>query len=171
MPEHQGILPHHVVVGRVASAHGVSGGIRVHVLSDVPHRFDYGRPLHIDGRSHLITRSAPAPNGQMILQLQGIDSVDAARGLVGQQVTVPQAAVPQPQEGEYYHFQILGIRVQTEEGECLGRVREILETGSNDVYVVSGESGEILIPALTEVIQEVRLDQGLMIVKLLEGLR
>ena len=86
-------------------------------------------------------------------------------------MTVPLAAVPQLQEGEYYHFQLLGMNVLTEEGECLGRVREILETGSNDVYVVSGESGDVLIPALTEVIREVRLNEGLMVVKLLEGLR
>ena len=170
MPEHHSDNSH-IVVGHIVGSHGVSGGIRVHVVSDVPHRFDSGQLLHVGGRSHSITYSAPAPNGQMILQLQGVDSVDAARGLVGQSVTVPLASVPQLPEGEYYHFQLLGIKVLTEEGECLGRVREILETGSNDVYVVSGESGDILIPALTEVILEVRLNEGLMVVKLLEGLR
>ncbi len=161
----------HIVVGRIVGSHGVSGAIRVRVMSDVPHRFDSERLLHVGGHAYSITNSAPAPNGQMILQLQGVDSLDAARGLVGQSVTVPLAAVPQLQEGEYYHFQLLGMNVLTEEGECLGRVREILETGSNDVYVVSGESGEVLIPALTEVIREVRLNEGLMVVKLLEGLR
>ena len=141
------------------------------MVSDVPNRFDSGQLLHVGGHAYSITNSTPAPNGQMILQLQGVDSVDAARALVGQSVTVPLAAVPQLQEGEYYHFQLLGIKVLTEEGECLGRLREILETGSNDVYVVSGESGDILIPALTEVIREVRLNEGRMVVKLLEGLR
>ncbi len=171
MTEPHGGLPDDVIVGRVASAHGVSGGIRVNVLSDVPHRFDPGQILHVGGRSHSITHSSPAPNGLVILQLQGVDSVDAAKGLVGQPVTVPQSSVPPPREGEYYHFQLLGLRVLTEEGECLGRLREILETGSNDVYVVSGESGEVLVPALTDVILEVRLDEGCMVVKLLEGLR
>lgn len=171
MPDPQGDTPQDVIVGRVASAHGVSGGIRVKALSDVPHRFDPGRALHIGGRSHSITHSSPAPNGQVILRLQGIDSVDAAKGLVGQPVTVPQSAVPPPRDGEYYHFQLLGLKVLTDDGECLGRVREILETGSNDVYVVSGESGEVLIPALTDVILQVRLDEGCMVVNLMEGLR
>jgi 16S rRNA processing protein RimM len=63
------------------------------------------------------------------------------------------------------------MRVFTEEGEYLGRVREILETGSNDVYVVSGESGEVLIPALADVIQEVQVSEGVMVVWLMEGLR
>ncbi len=171
MPDPQAGLPQHVIVGRVASAHGVSGAIRVNALSDVPHRFDPGQALHIVDRSYSITHSSPAPNGQVILRLQGIDSADTAKGLVGQPVTVPQSAVPPPREGEYYHFQLLGLKVLTDDGECLGRVREILETGSNDVYVVSGESGEVLIPALTDVVLEVRLDEGCMVVKLLEGLR
>ena len=171
MPDPQAGIPQDVVVGRVASAHGVLGGIRVNVLSDVPHRFEPGQALHVGGRSHSITHSSPAPNGQVILRLQGIDSVDAAKGLVGQPLTVPQSSVPPPREGEYYHFQLLGLDVFTHDGECLGRVQEILETGSNDVYVVFGESGEVLIPALTDVILQVRLDEGCMVVKLLEGLR
>lgn len=171
MTEPHGGLPDDVIVGRVASAHGVSGAIRVSVLSDVPHRFDPGQTLHIVDRTYQITDSSPAPNGQVILRLKDIDTVDAAKRLVGQSATVPQSSVPPLQEGEYYHFQLLGLKVLTDDGECLGRVREILETGSNDVYVVSGESGEVLIPALTDVVLEVRLDQGCMVVKLLEGLR
>ena len=171
MTDPQEGIPQQVIVGRVASAHGVSGGIMVNVLSDVPHRFDQGQALHIGDRSYSIAHSSLAPNGQVVLRLQGVDSVDAAKGLAGQPVTVPQSSVPPPREGEYYHFQLLGLKVLTDDGECLGRVKEILETGSNDVYVVSGESGEVLIPALTDVILEVRLDQGCMVVKLLEGLR
>ena len=171
MPDPKGDTPQHVIVGRVASAHGVSGGIRVNVLSDVPHRFDQGQTLHIGDRSYPITHSSLAPKGQVVLRLQDVDSVHAAKRLVGQSVTVPQSSVPPPREGEYYHFQLLGLKVLTDDGECLGRVREILETGSNDVYVVSGESSEVLIPALTDVILEVRLDQGCMVVKLPEGLR
>ena len=59
----------------------------------------------------------------------------------------------------------------TDTGEVLGEITEILETGSNDVYVVKGGSGEVLIPALTGVITDVRLDEGLMLVSLPEGLR
>ena len=75
------------------------------------------------------------------------------------------------EEGEYFHFQLLGLRVLTEEREELGQITEILETGSNDVYVVSGAGGEVLIPALVDVVLEVRLDEGQMIVDLPDGLR
>ena len=91
--------------------------------------------------------------------------------MVGQLLTVPLAAVPSPPEGEYFHYQLLGLRVLTEEGEELGRITEILETGSNDVYVVSGDAGQVLIPALAEVIRKVQVDEGQMVVRLLDGLR
>ena len=160
-----------VVVGRIVGAHGVSGGVRVDVMSDVSHRFDAGQSLIIRGESYPITSSARTPNSQVILKFQGIDSLVDARDLVGESVTVSQGLAPLLPEGEYYHFQVIGMRVLTEEGEDLGRVREILETGSNDVYVVSSGQGEVLIPAIADVIREVQLNEGIMVVRLLEGLR
>lgn len=160
-----------VIVGRIVSAHGISGSVRVDVMSDVPHRFDVGQSLDIRGKSYPITLSTRTPNSQAILKFQGIDSSVAARDLVGESVTVSQVSIPLLREGEYYHYQLVGMRVLTEDGEYLGQVREILETGSNDVYVVSGESGEVLIPALVDVIREVQVTKGVMVVRLLEGLR
>ncbi len=72
--------------------------------------------------------------------------------------------------GEYYEHQILGLNVVTTGGEALGRVAEILETGANDVYVVHGPRGEILLPARKEVIQDINLEAGRMTVILLPGL-
>ena len=86
-------------------------------------------------------------------------------------MTVPEQSVPPLPEGEYFHFQLLGLRVLTEEGEDLGRVCEILETGSNDVYIVANDSGELLLPALADVVREVQVSEGLMVVRLPEGLR
>ena len=74
-------------------------------------------------------------------------------------------------EGEWFHFQLLGLRVLTDQGEDLGEITDILETGSNDVYVVSEGKSEILIPALKSVINEVKLDDGVMVVSLPDGLR
>ena len=160
-----------VIVGRVVGTHGLSGSVRVNVLSDVSHRFDVGQSLNIRGESYSITLSTRTPNDKLILKFQGVDSSVAARELVGESVTVSQISAPGLPEGEYFHYQIIGMRVLTQEGEYLGQVQEILRTGSNDVYVVSGESGEVLIPALVDVIREVQVTQGLMVVKLPEGLR
>ena len=163
--------PQSVVVGRIVGTHGVSGDVMVDVMSDVSHRFDVGQPLIIRGKSYPITSSTRTPNSRVILKFQGVDSSVAARGLVGESVTVSRLSVPLLPEGEYFHFQLIGMRVLTEDGEYLGQVRDILETGSNDVYVVSGESGEVLIPALADVIRDVRVTQGVMVVRLMEGLR
>jgi len=161
----------HIIVGRVLRLHGISGTIRVEVSSDVPHRFNAGGLLFVAGTPYFVTSSRQLHQGQVILKLRDVGTPESAQSLLGQLVTVPQTASPQLPPGEYFHFQILGLRVCTEAGEALGRVTEILETGSNDVYVVSGEGGDILVPAIDEVIQEIDLVQRVMVVKLLDGLR
>lgn len=160
-----------IAVGEVLGTHGLSGEVRARVLSDVAHRFDAGQEIHILGIPYRIAKSSRSRSNQIILQLQGLSTVEAARALVGQVITVPPEAVPQLPDGEYYHFQLLGLKVLTQEGEDLGRIREILVTGSNDVYVVSGPTGEVLVPALVDVIVTVDLGQGIMVVSLPEGLR
>jgi len=160
-----------IAVGEVLSTHGVSGGVRARVLSDVAHRFDAGQEIYIRGIPYRIVRSSRRPPRQVYLDLHGLGTVEAARALVGQPITVPPEAVPQLPDGEYFHFQLVGLRVLTQEGEDLGLLSEILETGSNDVYVVRGPGGEVLVPALADVIMDVKLDQGIMVVSLPEGLR
>jgi 16S rRNA processing protein RimM len=160
-----------IAVGEILGAHGLWGGVRARVLSDVPHRFDAGQEIHIRGILYRISKSSRSRSDQVILQLHGLSTLDAARSLAGQVITVPPEAVPQLPEGEYFYFQLLELRVLTQEGEDLGRISDILVTGSNDVYVVSGPTGEVLIPALADVIVKVDLDQGTMVVSLPEGLR
>ena len=164
-------VPGHIVVGQVLQDHGVLGQIRVRVLSDVPERFDPGQTVHIGPNAFRISSSVPSGHDHALLQLNGVTTRDAAQPLVGQPVTVPETEAPTLEEGEYFHFQLLGLRVLTEESEEIGQITEILETGSNDVYVVSGTGGEVLVPALVDVVREVRLDEGLMIVDLPDGLR
>lgn len=90
---------------------------------------------------------------------------------MGQWLTAPPETSPQLPVGEYFHYQILGLRVLTEEGEELGEVSEIIETGSNDVYLVSGEKGDLLVPAISQVVREIDLANQVMTIRLLEGLR
>ena len=84
---------------------------------------------------------------------------------------VPEGEVPSAPEDEYFHYQLLGMSVRTEDGEALGALEEILETGSNDVYVVRGPGGEVLVPALATVVLQVDVDGAEMVVRLPEGLR
>jgi len=160
-----------VVVGTVLGVHGVHGHIRIRPLSDVPDRFDGGNTLYLEGSPVLIESSSPAGANLLLLKLAGIDSPSAARSLIGQELSAPAESSPELPEGEYFHYQLMGMQVFTEEGENLGSISEIIVTGSNDVYVVSGAEGEILLPALAQVIRGVDLARMEMVVKLMDGLR
>ena len=110
-------------------------------------------------------------NDLVILKFNEIDTNVHAKGFYGMELTVALDDVPTLPNDNYYYFQILGIEVRTMDGEILGNVEEIIETGSNDVYVIKGEGGELLIPALGNIILSVDLEIGLMTVSLPPGLR
>ena len=158
-------------MGQVLGAHGRDGGLNIKVLSDVPNRFDSGQVLVIDGRSFNVARSRATGPDTRILWLEEVSGREQARPLQGLWLSVPEKDVPQPDEGEYFHYQLVGMAVYTEEGELLGNISQILETGSNDVYVIEGPAGELLVPATGQVILDVDVEGGRMTVRLLEGLR
>jgi 16S rRNA processing protein RimM len=170
-----------VAVGRIIGAHGREGEIRVKATSDVPGRFDEGQTLYVsrDGvspeeRTYQVakTRSTGSKGKDiLIISLRGCRDRDQALRMAGLWLCVLQSEVPSAEEGEYFHYELLGLKVRTVEGEDLGEVVEILETGSNDVYVVRGAAGEILVPALSKVVREIDIASGLMVVDLPEGLR
>ena len=158
-------------VGRVLGPHGLWGELRIEVYTDVPHRFDVGNTLYIESTSYKVSDCRPSNSGQLFLNFHGITTQSQARALIDQWITVPASEVPELPPGEFYHFQLLDLRVLTEDGEELGRLSDILETGSNDVYIVSGDGGELLVPALVDVVQNIDLEQGVMVVSLPDGLR
>ena len=163
--------PDYIDVGRVTGVHGRVGQVKVTVMSDVPHRFDPGESVYVQGDRLSIASSIPFRPGQVILSFTGMTTSAEAQPLVGQFLTVPSSEAPELPDGEYFHFQLLGLRVVTDTGEALGEITEILETGSNDVYIVTGSGGEVLIPALTSVITDIRLEDGVMLVVLPDGIR
>ena len=158
-------------MGRVLAPHGLKGEVRIEVITDSPDRFSSGGIVYVTGEPHRIQRSFRLPKGTLALKLEGIDDRGQAEALRESLLTVPEEMVPPPPEGQYYHFQIIDMRVHTREREYLGQVTQIISTGSNDVYVVSCEGKEILIPALDDVIKEMDVERGVMTVDLPEGLR
>lgn len=160
-----------VAVGQVLGAHGRDGGLNIKVLSDVPDRFDAGQALVIDGRSFNVASSRATGKSTRLLWLEELSRRDEAVALQGHWLLVAAADVPDPGDGQYFHFQLLGMAVHTEEGELLGNISEILETGSNDVYVIAGPAGQLLVPATAQVVLDVDVEGRRMTVRLLEGLR
>ena len=157
-----------VAVGRIGPAHGVKGELRVESLSDFPDRFRRGARLFLDGRPVLI-EAARFQGQTVLLKLQGIDDRNAAETLRGKLLQSPELHTIYS-AGTYFQHDIVGLEAVTESGEALGRVSSILETGANDIYVVNGERGELLLPAIEDVIKQVDVRGGKLVVDLLPGL-
>jgi 16S rRNA processing protein RimM len=158
-----------VTVGRVVSAHGIQGELKVESLTDFPERFRAGSLLWLEGAPRRIERSRQQSK-LMVLKLDAIDSRAEAEAMRGKQLMVPQAQAIE-QESVYYLHDIIGLQVMEESGDALGEVVDVLATGSNDVYVVRGGRGEVLLPALDDVVKEVDLRARRMVVDVPEGLR
>jgi 16S rRNA processing protein RimM len=162
----------YLVIGQVVGARGLGGELKVRIETDDPERF-FDLEWAYLGEEHERWRveSARLFKGVALLKLAGVSDRTAAEALRSQYVYVSGDDALPLAEGEYYYHQIEGLRVRSDTGEDLGRVTEILSTGANDVYVVMGPEGELLLPAIKEVILDIDLEHELLTVHLLEGLR
>ncbi|MCE2404928.1 MAG: 16S rRNA processing protein RimM [Dehalococcoidia bacterium] len=166
-PSRERMIP----VGRILSPRGFGGEVRIEVLSDSPGRFAPGGAVFLRGRRLVIGRCSSLSRGRMTLALKGLYDRAQAEDLRGALLTVPEEMVPPLPEGHYYHFQLVDMEVFTADGEHLGRITEVLSTGANDVYLVAREAGELLVPALEDVVVEVDVGARRMVVDLPPGLR
>ncbi len=158
-----------ISIGKITAPHGVRGEVRVIPDTDFPERFEQMKTIRLDDGSVLPVLGVKYHKHFVLLTLKGIDSKNAAEPLRNKVIQVrPDELVPLP-AGHYYHFQIIGLEVFTEDGEFLGQVKDIITTGSNDVYVVEQEGQRpVLVPALKRVVLDIDLPGGKMKVKLQE---
>jgi len=165
--------PRFMVIGRVTRPHGIRGEVSVEVLTDFPERFDTIDVVYLGDALEpkaWQVRGSRWHKDRVLLTLEGCKDRTTAGTLRGLLVQVPiEEAMPLP-EDEYYPYELVGLDVVTVEGEELGRLSDVLFTNANDVYVVLGPRGQILLPAIADVIERVDLDQGQMVVRLMEGL-
>jgi 16S rRNA processing protein RimM len=168
--------PSYIVVGQVRRPHGLRGELRVEIITDYPERlkqhacFYLASPDTPEEVRRYPVAGLRLHQDKMLLKLGGCDDRDTAEELRGMLVQVPLKDAVPLEEGEYYHFQLIGVKVETETGAGLGRVVEVLDTGAHDVYVVRGPRGEVLLPAVEEVVLELDLEAGEMVVHLTPGL-
>lgn len=160
-----------IAIGHIAAVFGVKGEVKVTLATDFPERFQGLETVYLgpDARPVRMVSSRPHQDN-LLVRLEGYNDRDAAQTLQGLWIQVPQADILPLGEGEHYVFQLVGLRVRTTDGRDLGVIEEILSTPANDVFVVRGEAGEVLIPYINDVIAEERLDAGEMIVHPLPGL-
>ncbi|NLM51353.1 MAG: 16S rRNA processing protein RimM [Firmicutes bacterium] len=162
-------------IGKIINTHGVRGGLKVQMLSDFPERVKLLERVFVEkkGQSKPYRVLEAKIHGRFwLLWLEGIADLDAAKEQVGALITIPLSERVKLPPDTYYLDQIMGLEVFTVSGEFLGQVKEIIQTGSNDVYVVAADDlPEILIPALKSVVKDIDLEAGRMEVDLPEGLR
>jgi 16S rRNA processing protein RimM len=164
--------PVFIAIGRLRRPHGVRGEIVMEVLTEFPERVRVGKTVYIgDDRRPLRIRSRRNHQSNLLLAFQERDTPDSLEALRNQLVFVKAEDLPPLPEGDYYHHQLIGLRVLAEDGASLGVIKELLETGSNDVLVIRSPNGpEILLPATDETILEVNLAAGQMRVHVLPGI-
>lgn len=164
--------PEFLAIGRVVRPFGVRGEIKVAILTDYPEQLGRLRTVYIGPHAQpWAVQRVRLHQEAALFKLAGCDSRDTAETLRGMLVQIALADAVPLEEDEYYEHQLVGMRVVEENGTFLGHVTEIISTGANDVYVVVGPEGELLLPAIRSVILDIDLDTDQMIVHLLEGLR
>jgi len=165
--------PSFLAVGRIVRPHGIRGALLVAPISEQLLGLNAGAEIRLGAdRTPMILLELRRHGSRWLLWLEGIDSRERAEDLRGQDIALPLADVPPLPEGTFYYWQIMGLRVVSDEGTALGTIVDVLETGANDVYVVRDEAGEeLLLPAIESVILEVNLEEDELKVHLIPGLR
>jgi 16S rRNA processing protein RimM len=148
-----------VIMGRVASAFGIRGWVKIQPFSEyVDSLLDYQTwwlgPEHGPWREVKVIQ-CETHHKTLAAQFPDCPDRTAAEKLKGQLIAVPRSSLPRQIEGEYYWADLIGLRVVNQAGESLGTVTNLLETGANDVLVVRGESAEILIPFVASAVKQI----------------
>ncbi len=168
--------PSYLAVGQIIGPHGIRGEVKVEVLTDYPERYHPGTKLFMghgtdDAEALPVQIASSRPHqGRMLVRLASVPDRNAAELLRGLYLLIPEREAMPLGEHENYLHDVIGIRVETEAGEALGEVTEIIITPANDVYVVVGPQGEVLVPAVRDVVLGVDLANHVMRVALPDGL-
>ena len=158
-----------ITIGRILAPWGIKGKLKVKVITDFPQRFASSSTVYIN-RQPVTIDSTEWHKGEVIIKLNAVDSIEAARRLRGQPVEIHHSQVYSLPEGQYYQFQLIGLEVWTTQGKLLGNITDILAAKSNDNYVIKGAEGEILIPAIEDVVKSIDLNKGRIIIEAIPGL-
>lgn len=161
-----------IVIGEITKPHGVRGEVRVKPHTDDPTRFTWLEQVYVGAENPqlMAVEQARLHQGMILLKFVDISDRLAADSLRGEWLLVSEDEALPLEEGEYFLFQLEGLTVLTSDGETLGTLTSVIETGANNVFVVQGDRGELLLPDIDEVVQEIDFENGRMLVVLLPGL-
>jgi 16S rRNA processing protein RimM len=149
--------------------HALRGEIRVAAFSATARNLQRGRPVYLGGERRTVEQARPDQD-QWILKLSGLTGRTAAESFRGELIEAADGDVLRDDDESYFVHELIGLRVVTEDGRELGTVVEVITTGANDVYVAAGEGGEVLVPAIGEVVQRIDVSAGVIAITPLPGM-
>jgi len=161
-------------IGKIVKTHGIRGEVQAYSYSDIRYFFDY-KDIYVqdkygDKMPHRLVTARVKKGRSVILALEGVVDLTQAGSLVNTEIFLDRSKLSLLAEGEYYWHEIEGLSVVSAKGEKLGILSDVLSTGAHDVYVVKGERGEILVPAVEQIVKTIDPQKGLMVVDLPLGL-
>jgi 16S rRNA processing protein RimM len=167
--------PRFVAVGRIVRTHGIRGAVKVFTYGETLRGLGPGVVLTVcrsaAGGDSTLTAVDAKPHGKLLMmRFEELHDIDEAQSLVGSDLYLAEDQLAPLEEGEYYHYQLIGLSVVTTRGKPVGTLKSIMEAGSHDVYVIDHEGREALIPAVEAFIREVDLEGRRMVIDPPEGL-
>ena len=162
-------------VGVITTTHGVRGEVKVFPTTDDPARFKKLKNVVLDTGKEMIDLEVAGVKffkNMVIVKFKGIDNINDVEKYRKKSLYVTRENAVKLKKNEYFIADLIGLQAESDEGEDLGELSDVLQTGANDVYVLSKEgTDDILLPAIRECVKEVDLENGKIIVHLLPGLR
>ncbi len=161
-------------IGQIVNTFGIKGMVKVKPFTDDIKRFDKLKKVYIEnknGRKEYEIEEIKYHKEMVLIKFKGIENPEDANLLRESYLTVDRDSEEPLEEGTYYIVDMIGLEVETEEGEKLGSLVDIFNTGSNDIYVVKNELGkQILLPAIKDVIKKIDMEKRKITVHLIPGL-
>ncbi|MCI9076237.1 MAG: 16S rRNA processing protein RimM [Dorea sp.] len=161
-------------VGVISSTHGIRGEVKVFPTTNDASRFKELKQVYLETGKEQIPLEIERVKffkRSVILKFKGIDDINDIEKYRGKSLLIDREDAIELEENEYYIADMLGIEVYTEDGGRFGSLRDVMETGANDVYIIETEEyGEVLIPAIQDCILDVDVEAGRMTIHLMEGL-
>ena len=163
-----------LLIGKIVGAHGIKGNCKIRSYAESLTAFLPGSKIRLitsSGQENTYEINWIKPHSKVdLLSLKGVETRHQAETLIGSELFIEKEKLPEPDDGSYYWFDLIGMDVFTTDSAYLGRLERVIQTGSNDVYVVKNDADEILIPALASVVIDIDLEHKCMRIDLPEGL-
>ncbi len=161
----------YLVIAKIVAVRGLKGQVKAKIITDFPERFALLKNVYIGEElvPYFVDKTSVVEN-MVYIKFKGCDSVEKATALIGKNVFVSKEDAIKLPEDWYFWDDILGMKVFTTDNQYIGIVSEILDLPANHVYIVQADSGEVLIPAIEDVIKSIDINNSIMIIQPIAGL-